>query len=282
MRLPWKVWPLTSRVGYAASSDGTEWPAIRAQSGPHSEGEKTAMTKIQIDQHGSSDEQPTIGALLAPLFTWRGRDFYPVFGAEGDGDGDDDGSGEGDDDTGDGTGNKADDDGSATVSQAEYDKLLARLKASDKNNSAVQKKLKEIEDGKKDELTKATERVAELEKAQEASAKEISEMRLQNAFLTANTDITWHDPGDALALAERKGYLEGVVDEDGKVDSKKLEAKLKELAKASPHLVKSGKSDDSSGGKGTPVVATGSNVGGKGKKTDKGPDLSRYNHILNR
>jgi len=238
------------------------------------------MTKTMIDQQGSPDEQPNLGALLAPLFTWRGKGVFPVFGAEGDDDGDDDTGSADDDGDGDDTGDATGDNGSATVSQADYDKLLARLKASDKNNSAIQKKLKDIEDGKKDELTKATERVTELEQAQAASAKEIADLRLHNAFLTANTDITWHDPGDALALAERKGYLTEVVSEDGAVDSKKLEAKLKELAKASPHLVKTDKADSS--GTGTTAVPTGSNVGGKGKKTDKGPDLSRYSHILNR
>lgn len=241
------------------------------------------MTTIQIDQHGPTDPHTSLRAVLAPLFTWRGMDVFPVFGAEGDDDVDDndDASGTDDNDTNDDAGQGTDDTGSDTVSRADYDKLLARLKAADRGKSDVEKRLKAIEDSKKDELTKATERAAELEKTTEAQAKEIADLRLQNAFLTADTGITWHDPGDALALAERKGYLAEVVDNEGQVDSAKLTAKLKELAKAKPHLVKTGKENDGSSGNGSTPGPTGSNVGGKGKKQDKGPDLSRYARHFN-
>jgi len=235
----------------------------------------------QIDQ--ASTEKLPAGTLtsLAPLFTWRGRSVYSVFGAEGD---DDTGGGSGgapdDDDNDDDTGKSDDGNGSDTVSRDDYEKLRNQLRAADKNKSAAEKRLKDIEDSKKDEFTKATERVKELEEANAKQASELSEMRLQNAFLTANTGITWHDPADALALAERQGYLAEVVDEGGKVDGSKLTAKLKELAKAKPHLVKSGKEDSGSGEqKQTP---TGSKVGTKGKGGKDEPDLSRYSRLLSR
>lgn len=238
------------------------------------------MTKIQDDPQAPSTVPLHTRAMLAPLFTWRGKDIFAVYGAsqptgepDSEPDDDDDNEGEGEP-AGDGTG------GSDTVSREDFEKLRQQLSAADKNRSEAEKRLKAIEDAKKDELTKATEQVEELTKQVEANAKELAEARLQNAFLTADTGITWHDPGDALALAERKGYLEGVVGEDGKVDSVKLAVKLKELAKNSKHLVK----DESSEPEGAkPPVRTGAPVGGKTKKTkDEGPDLSRYDRLINR
>lgn len=235
------------------------------------------MNDTLIDQSSKKDGlRPTAGFGLEPLFTWHGLNVYPVFGAEGDDDdggtgSDSDPSDDADDDTGEGTPK----DDSDTVTRDEFEKLRKQLSAADKNKSAAEKKLKEIEDAKKDELTKATERAEELTKENAKLGKDLADMRLQNAFLTADTGITWHDPADALALAERQGYLAEVVAEDGKVDSAKLKAKLKELAKAKPHLVKtSGEGSD----KEEPKVPTGQKVGSKGANGGKetGPVLDRY------
>lgn len=239
-------------------------------------------TNTLIDQLNSEGTLPTdIGAMLKPLFVWRGQAVYPVFGAEGEGegDGDSDSGSDADEDTGAGEGTE--EKGADTVTREEFEKLRNQLKAADKNKAAAEKRAKELEDAKKDEFTKATERVQELEKTNAKQATELAEARLQNAFLSANTGITWHDPADALALAERQGYLAEVVDDEGKVDAGKLTAKLKELAKAKPHLVKDGNiSIDKD--KEKPSGPTGSKVGGNGKGAKDGPDLSRYDRLLNR
>lgn len=230
------------------------------------------MTKTLNDHLSEAGAVPTLGTLLSPLFHWRGKDFYPVFGAEGDDDGDDTGgeAGDDDDDTDDGedTGKK---DGERPVTREEFDRLRNQLSKADKNKAAAEKKLKDLEDAKKDDLTKATDQVAELTKAREADAKVMGELRMQNAFLTADTGITWHDPADALALAEKKGYLAEVVDDDGNVDDGKLATKLKEFAKAKPHMVKKGTDgDDDSDGKAAAGATTGGKVGsGSKKKPDK-------------
>lgn len=227
------------------------------------------MSDTQIDQPESSELHPSRWAGLAPLFTWRGLDVYPVFGAEGDEDGGDDANSDSDDSDEDATGDGEDEEGSGAVTREEFDKLRKQLSASDKNRAAAEKKLKEIEDGKKDELTKATERAEELEKQNGQLNKDLAEARLQNAFLSANTGITWHDPADALALAERQGYLAEVVGEDGKVDSGKLAAKLKELAKAKPHLVKTSDGESGKSKKDeAPKTPTGAPVGSKGSGTN--------------
>ena len=226
------------------------------------------MTNTLNDPSSNTAKLHQADTLLAPLFTWRGRDIYPPFGAEGEGDGDgDQDSGPGTDDDAD-PGNGSDDGGAGTVTREEFDQLRRQLSAADKRREDAEKRLKDIDDAKKDELTKATEQVEQLTKTLASRDKELADMRLQNAFLTANTGITWHDPSDALALAERQGYLEGVVGEDGKVDVAKLKVKLQELAKAKAHLVK-----DSGGGeekKKEPKPPTGAAVGSKAPSGNKG------------
>lgn len=237
------------------------------------------MTDTLKDQLDKEEALQTAGSLLAPLFTWRGRDVYPVYGAEGDDDGGTEPDSEPGDEDEEDAGDTDTDSSSDTVSRSDFEKLRSQLSAADKNRAALEKKLKEIDDAKKDELTKATERVTELEKQREADSREIADLRLQNAFLTADTGITWHDPADALALAERQGYLAEVVGEDGKVDVPKLKLKLQELAKAKRHLVKS--SRDEEDGK-TPKQPTGARVGSKGQNGNKEQNKlpSRYEKYL--
>lgn len=236
------------------------------------------MTTIQNDQQAAEQGELTPRAVLAPLFTWRGMDVYPVRGSEDDDSTDDDSDSEpGDGDAGEG-GESGSEGSSDTVSREDFLKLQNQLKAADKRRDEAEKRLKKIDDANKDELTKATERAAEFEKQVKERDGEIADLRLQNAFLTAETGITWHDPGDALALAERKGYLEGVVDEDGKVDSKKLGAKLKEMAGKHSYLVKTG-ADSDNGGEDKPP-ASGGKVGSKGKKADEAKIPDRYNKFL--
>lgn len=244
------------------------------------------MTKTLFDQPTKDELATNTGPLLAPLFTWRGRDVYPVFGAEGDGDGDGgepDSEPDADDaDTDDGKGD-AKDGGEQPVSRAEFDQLRKQLSAADKKRADAEKRLKDIDDAKKDELTKATERAEALEKTVTAQSKQLSEMLLQNAFLVADTGITWHDPADALDIAERRGYLDGVIGEDGKVDSKVLGTKLKELAKAKPNLVKeAAQNGTSTSTKEEPKSPTGQKVGSKGTSGTKAEDKipSRYDKFL--
>lgn len=118
----------------------------------------------------------------------------------------------------------------------ERDRLRRRMEAADRRASEAEKKLKEQEDAKKDDLTKAQETAQELEQTVESQAKEISGLRMRVAFLTANKQ-NWHDADVALKLAEAEGYLEDVTDGDGKVDKKGLKKALERLAKEHPYLV---------------------------------------------
>jgi hypothetical protein len=237
------------------------------------------MTNTQNDVLRVTTESQKSGFDLAPLFTWQGRNVYPIFGAEGEEGGEGEPNGESDDDDTTETGEDGEDGGTGQVSREDFDKLRRQLSAADKGRSAAEKRLKEIDDANKDELTKATERAEELTKQNAKQAEEIAGLRLQNAFLSADTKITWHDPADALALAERQGYLAEVIGEDGKVDTGKLKTKLTELAKAKPHLVK----DDGGRKEETPKAPTGQKIGSKvNGKTGDDKVPSRYDKYLNR
>jgi hypothetical protein len=107
----------------------------------------------------------------------------------------------------------------------------------EKERDALAQRLKEFEDKDKSELERATARVQELEKKAAEQDSELADLRLQNAFLTVN-NVTWHDPAAALLLAQREGFLDGVVGQDGKVDQAKLKTKLEQLAKQKEYLVK--------------------------------------------
>lgn len=160
-------------------------------------------------------------------------------------DDDDDDKGDDDSDSGADEDPKKDRDSDDT-SGADADELARvrrRMEAADKRASEAEKRLKEQEDAKKDDLTKAQETATELETRVKEQEAEISGLRLRVAFLTANKQ-NWHDDSVALKLAEAEGYLEDVTDEDGSVDKKALKKALERLAKEHPYLVQSEKKDD--------------------------------------
>lgn len=190
---------------------------------------------------------PRTGEPIKPLYVWRdGRVSWPVMGASPDDSSNGGGTGtegqggtgtEGTEGQSSGTEGGDGNEGEKPVSRADFERLEKHLAEADRKRSAAEEALKKIEDAKKDDLTKAQDRLQQLEKENEVHATEIAQLRLDNAFLTVN-DITWHSKKQALKLAGSEGYLEGVV-KDGKVDEKVLAGKLKEFAKANAHLVKS-------------------------------------------
>lgn len=191
---------------------------------------------------------PLTGEPIEPVGFVCGKPVWPVMGGAPDGDGEDDDSDDGDDDSsGDDaddkrkTDDKDDESDGDVVTREEFDALLKRMKNADKRADTAENKLKQYEDKDKDESTKATERAAELEKQVNTLQSEVKTLRLQNAFLTANTQ-KWHDPDVALDLAQSKGYIDDdIVDEDGKVDRKALKKALERLAKEKPFLVDTSK-----------------------------------------
>lgn len=201
----------------------------------------------------SGDTQALINSHRTRFAGWKmeddGGDGGGDSGSGDDGnDSGDSGSGDdGGDDNGDGTGGDDDE----KVSKAELDKAMDRLRAADRRASKAENDLKAINDAKKDDLTKAQDRVTELEQEVETHKETVTSLRLENAFLTANKH-TWHKPAAALALARSEGYLSEVMNDDGTVDNKKMGSALDKLAKDNAYLVKtagSGASGESGGGR---------------------------------
>lgn len=166
-------------------------------------------------------------------------------GDSGDNGGDDNNDDDDDDSSGGGDDND-------TVSKADFDKLMARMKAADKRATEAQNKLKEIDDAKKSDLERAQSELEESKSEAKTLREQLQSERLNNAFLSANKH-TWHKPSAALKLAQSEGFLEDVVGEDGTVDSKALSAALDKLAREHSYLVKpregAGPSGDSAGGR---------------------------------
>lgn len=191
-------------------------------------------------------------------------------GDDDDSDDDDDKNGgdSGSDDDGDDNDDDAgsDDDDDEKVTKADLKRMEKRMKAADKRASDAEARLRKIDDSKKDDLTKANDRVAELEEDNSSKDKTINSLRLENAFLTSNKH-TWHKPSAALRLAQAEGYLDDVISDDGTVDSKAMEKALDKVAKENDYLIKrAGGSSGDGGGSG----ASGGSAGGRsGNKDDK-------------
>jgi hypothetical protein len=164
------------------------------------------------------------------------------------------------------------------VTVAEFEAMRERMKAADRAKADAETKLREIERKDMSELDKAKTDLQDRDAQIKTLTEKVSEMALQNAFLT-NNKYTWHDPEDALRLLNREGVEVG---EDGKV--KGLAPAIAELAKKKPHLLKSEKDDSKDGnGNGSPA-ASGSATNGKrkGEGSDDKVDYSRRFPALKR
>lgn len=186
---------------------------------------------------------PLTGEPIVPVGYVNGRPVWPILGGDASNDDDDDDQDDNSGDSGAGGGNdqgdKTGSDGDDTkVDRTDLEALEKRMKAADRRADEAERKLKQIEDAKKDDLTKAQDELGEVKNALEQAQSLITSLRLQNAFLTANKH-SWHDPDTALDLAQSKGYLEGVLTDDGEVDKKALGNALDRLAKEKAFLVKS-------------------------------------------
>jgi len=155
-----------------------------------------------------------------------------------------------------------------TISKADYDALMERMRAADKNRTAAETRLRELEDKEKGELEIAQRDLEEHKGKVTQLQSENRELRIQNAFLASNT-YKWHDPEAALALADLSNV---VIGEDGKVTG--LKEALEALAKSKPFLLAE---EDGGDDKKLPTDPTGGPKDGK-KPKNEGPsneDLAR-------
>lgn len=197
---------------------------------------------------------PRTGEPIVPVGYVDGRPIYPIMGGAPDDDDDDDDDGDDGDDA-DKKKKSKDDVGSrdsgADADDDEDDRLAQlekRMKAADRRADEAERKLKEKEKAELGELERAKTELTEVQEELEKTQETVNRLRLENAFLTANTH-KWHDPDTALDLAQSKGYLEDVLDENGEVDKKALKKALDRLATEKKFLVQSEekKKDDEPG-----------------------------------
>lgn len=167
--------------------------------------------------------------------------------------------------------------GADTVSKADYDALMARMQAADKNHAAAQQRVKELEDKDKSDLEKAQ---AEAQAAKDEAAKlkqNQTDMLTSNSFLTVKDSPTWHNTSAALKLLDRSLIT---IEDDGTV--KGMEAAVKKLQTDHPYLVKPAEPGDGKqqqqggggqggGGQGGGQRPSGSSNNGQGGG-GKGPD----------
>lgn len=230
---------------------------------------------------------PLTGEVLEPVGIVNGRYVWPICGGAEEDDDDDDDDDDGDsgaDDKGKDKDDKSKDPDSGGDSKddgkEDSEVLRRRMKAADKRADEAEARLKKIEDAKKDDLTKATERAEELEKEIESRDEVIRELRLKNAFLSTNKH-NWHDPDTALDLAERNGYLEEVLSDDGEVDKVRLGKALDRLAKEKQFLVKTEEKKNDEPGEPSGEPAGGRSDNTKDDKAKKEALRKRF-PVLNR
>lgn len=138
-----------------------------------------------------------------------------------------------DDTTGDGK--AADTSGTPrTYTPEEYEALQRRMQAADRTATAAQNKLAEIENAKKDDLTKAKDELTQL-LAENAALKESN----KNTLLKADfglVGVQWHNPSTAYTTLLNE-YPDAVhVDDEGKVVG--MKTAVEKLAKEHAYLVK--------------------------------------------
>lgn len=190
---------------------------------------------------------PKTGKPIVPLGVVGGKLVYPIMGASPDDDSNDDGgdddntddSDSGADDSNNGDGDDDGDGGSDddNDTKAALERMEKRMKAADQRAAKAEKQLKEIKDAELGDLDKANNRVTELEEENGSLREQLTDLKLNNAFLSANK-ITWHNPTAAMKLAQSEGYIADVTDDDGNVDEKALGSALTKLAKEHEYLVK--------------------------------------------
>lgn len=108
----------------------------------------------------------------------------------------------------------------------------------------------ERERAEMDELTRAQAERDEEKTKRETAEQELSRTRLQMAVTTAAVTAEFYDPEDALSLIPAEGIA---LNEDGTPNKQSVEAAVKRLGEAKPHLVKGkvpGSGDGGARGKG--------------------------------
>lgn len=151
------------------------------------------------------------------------------------------------------------DDKGDTVSKAEFQRILDRMKAADRAKSAAEAKLREKERAEMGDLDRAKSELEEQKTRAEELESRLNALLIENAFHRENK-IIWHDVSDAIAALDMSGVE---ITEDGKVTG--MADAIKNVAKKKPHYVKS---IDEGDGDAPPAANSATNGQRKGKKSE--------------
>jgi hypothetical protein len=144
-----------------------------------------------------------------------------------------------------------------TVSRADLDAVIARMKAADTRAGKAEQELKQLRDK---DLPEAEKLQRDYQAAQEQVQKlqaTNQQLALQVAFLKDNT-FTWHNPESALKLVD---LSQVTIEEDGSVRG--LKDALKALATSNDYLVKKEATQEAPKPSGTAPANNGGSTGAK-------------------
>lgn len=150
----------------------------------------------------------------------------------------------------------------ATVSRADYDRLLSQLRAADQNRTKAETDLKQLRDKDLPEMDKLKRDNDELNTRVTKAEKDLADARISNAFLTANSH-EWADSAVALRLLDREKIT--IDQATGEVSGVKDAAEA--LAKSAPFLLKPKTAEGTSTEPPKPGTIPGNNGGGSGQPT---------------
>lgn len=137
-----------------------------------------------------------------------------------------------------------------TFDRAYVEKLRKEAAENRIKAQKLEEEKKERERAEMDELTRAQAERDEEKAKREAAEKELATTRLQMSVTTAATAANFYDPQDALAMIPADSIA---LDADGSPNRQSVEAAIKRLGEAKPHLVRgkvAGSGDGGARGKG--------------------------------
>lgn len=148
-----------------------------------------------------------------------------------------------------------------TVSRADLDAVLNRMKAADQRATKAEQELRQLRDKDLPEADKLKRDYEESQKQVEQLQTVNRDLALKVAFLSDNT-YTWHNPDRALKLVD---LSQVTIEADGSVSG--LKDALKALATSDAYLIKQEVKEQTTAPAGT---AAGNNGSSTSKPTTKG------------
>lgn len=136
-----------------------------------------------------------------------------------------------------------------TVTRAEYEAALERMRAADRAKNQKDGELEELRQFKKEMEDKDRSETEKLQRDKDDAAQRAeesmgraaaAEMKLAMILANGKRDQKFRDPEDILRWID----VSDVTDEDGKLDSKALEKALDDLAKSKDYLLAEASKDD--------------------------------------